>query len=158
MKSVQRVALAALLLCSMALAGDARAPDFAFTSRDGEHVALQDLRGTTVVIDFWGSWCKPCASSAPGLVTLHQKYNGHGVVFLGVAAKDKEERWGRFIDTHKMDWPQYLDRTLAIVHLFHIRAYPTYIVIDRNGMIRGRSTGYGPGTDAWLEKTIEESR
>ena len=40
-------------------------PEFSFTSKDGEYIALEDLAGKTVLLDFWGSWCAPCVASTP---------------------------------------------------------------------------------------------
>jgi peroxiredoxin len=132
------------------------APDFKFTSRDGEYIALEDLSGKTVVLDFWGSWCGPCVESTPGLVKLHKKYAEQGVVFLGVA-RDEEPAWSQYIDKNKMAWPQYLDAGGKIARLFGVQGYPTYIVLDGDGLIRARKSGYGLGTDGWLENEIKKT-
>lgn len=122
MIAAQRLVATGLMLLAVAsadgIAQDGQpgrgAPDFSFTSRGGEHITLDAFKGGTVVLDFCGSWCRPCVTSTPGLVALHEKYARQGVAFVGIAAKDKEDRWGRFIDGHMMDWPQYLDRKLTI--------------------------------------------
>ena len=48
-------------------------PIFHSRHREGEHIALEDLRGKVVVLDFWGTWCPPCVESVPALRSLHKK-------------------------------------------------------------------------------------
>jgi thiol-disulfide isomerase/thioredoxin len=133
------------------------APDFSFTSKQGEFIALEDLKGRTVVLDFWGTWCKPCLMATPGLVKLHKKFVDEGVVFIGVAVRDQEPEWAAYIDKNRMDWPQFLDTNRKIVMPFSVTAYPTYIVIDGDGIVRARKSGYGMDTDSWLEGEIKRT-
>ena len=120
------------------------APDFSFTSKQGEFITLEDLRGKTVVLDFWGTWCKPCLMATPDLFKLNKKFSEQGVVFVGIAVNDQESAWAAYIEKNKMDWPQFFDRTRKIATPFGVVAYPTYIVIDGDGIVRARQSGYGP--------------
>ena len=133
------------------------APDFSLTTKQGEFVTLEDLKGKIVVLDFWGTWCKPCLEATPSLVRLNRKYVEQGVVFLGVAVNDQEENWAAYIDKNKMEWPQYLDKTRKMAVPFNVSSYPTYIVIDREGIVRARKSGYGSDTDSWLEGEIKQA-
>ena len=133
------------------------APDFSFTSKQGEFIALEDLRGKTVVLDCWGTWCKPCLMAMPSLVKLHKKFVDDGVVFIGVAVRDQEAEWAAYIDKNRMDWPQFLDTNRKIVMPFSVNAYPTYIVIDGDGIVRARQSGFGMETDSWLEGEIKRT-
>jgi len=133
------------------------APNFSFTSKQGEFIALEDLKGRTVVLDFWGTWCKPCLMATPGLVKLHKKFADDGVVFIGVAVRDQEPEWAAYIDKNRMDWPQFLDANRKIVMPFSVISYPTYIVIDGDGIIRARKSGYGMETDNWLADEIKKT-
>jgi peroxiredoxin len=75
------------------------APDFAHVDLDGKTVRLSDLRGRTVVIDFWATWCEPCVLQPP---ELNQVWNAHRasgkLVVLGVevggASADEIRAWG----------------------------------------------------------------
>jgi thiol-disulfide isomerase/thioredoxin len=138
-------------------AREAFAPDFTFTSRDGEFVQLEDFKGKVVVLDFWGTWCKPCVMGTPGLITLHKKYAEKGVVFVSVAENDQESAWSAFIEKNKMEWPQFLDKTRKMVPVYNVTGYPTYIVIDGEGIVRARKMGWGPDTDNWLEDEIKQA-
>jgi thiol-disulfide isomerase/thioredoxin len=132
------------------------APEFAFTSREGESFSNEELKGKTVVLDFWGSWCGPCVASMPDMIKLHKKYAEQGVVFLGIA-KDKEQDWSKFLEKHNLDWPQYLDASNRVLRQFAITGYPTYIVLDGEGMVRFRKMGYGRDTDGQIEKAIKDA-
>lgn len=133
------------------------APPFSFTSREGEFITLEDLRGKAVVLDFWGTWCKPCVAATPGLVRLQRKFAEQPVVFISVAENDSEDAWSAYIDKHKMVWPQFLDKTRKMVLPFGVRGYPTYIVIDPEGIVQWRVTGYGDSTDGEVENQIKKA-
>jgi thiol-disulfide isomerase/thioredoxin len=133
------------------------APDFSFTSKQGEFITLEDLRGRTVVLDFWGTWCKPCLMATPALLKLHKKFVDDGVVFIGVAVRDQEPEWAAYIEKTRMEWPQFLDTNRKIVTPFSVNAFPTYIIIDGEGIVRARKSGYGTDTDSWLEGEIKRT-
>jgi peroxiredoxin len=132
------------------------APNFSFTSRAGDFFSLDTLKGKIVVLDFWGSWCGPCVSSVPGMIRLHKQFAEQPVVFLGIA-DDRQRDWERFIDKNKLDWPQYLDESRTVLHQFTITGFPTYIVLDGDGIIRLRKMGYNPGMDRQIEDAIKDA-
>lgn len=133
------------------------APDFSFTSKDGEFIALDDLKGKTILIDFWGTWCKPCVMATPGLVKLQKKFAELPVVFISVAENDQQDQWAAYIEKNNMTWPQFFDKTRKLVAPFGIRGYPTYIVIDGDGIVRWTATGYGSETDLNVENEIKKT-
>jgi thiol-disulfide isomerase/thioredoxin/predicted negative regulator of RcsB-dependent stress response len=134
------------------------APDFSFTSKQGEFITLEDLKGKTVVLDFWGTWCKPCLMATPDIVKLNKKFSEQGVVFIGVAVNDQEAPWAAYVDKNKMDWPQFFDKTRKIATPFGVVAYPTYIVIDGDGIVRARQSGYSQmQTASWIEDQIKRT-
>jgi thiol-disulfide isomerase/thioredoxin len=139
-------------------AREAYAPDFSFTSKDGEFITLDDLKGKTVVLDFWGTWCKPCLMATPDLLKLRKKYAEQPVVFVGIAVRDQEAEWAAYIEKNKMDWPQFLDTSRKIVTPFAVVSYPTYVIIDAEGIVRARKSGYSPSeTQGWLDDEIKKS-
>ena len=118
------------------------APDFSFTSLQGEYISLEDLRGKVVVLDFWGTWCRPCVDSVPSLRSMHKKYSKEpSFVLLGISSDREENVWKEFTEKNKMVWPQYLDQDRRIHNAFGVRAFPTYIVIDHEGIVRFQTIG-----------------
>ncbi len=133
------------------------APDFSITTAEGEHITLEDLRGKVVVLDFWGTWCPPCVESVPSLRTLHKKFSKEpSFVLIGVSTDQEEEVWRSFTTKERMVWPQYWDRERRVVRAFNVRAYPTYIVIDHEGIIRFRSSGTSWERSAFLSDAIKK--
>lgn len=133
------------------------APDFSFTSLQGEYIALDDLKGKVVVLDFWGTWCPPCVESVPELRNLHKRFGKEPTfVLLGISSDHDEAAWKAFTDKNKMIWPQYRDEKRKIQNAFNIRAFPTYIVIDHEGIVRYQSSGFGWGRSAELEDAVKK--
>ena len=118
------------------------APDFTFTSSDGEHISLEDLQGKVVLIDFWGTWCPPCVESVPELRNLHKKYSKEpAFVLIGISSDREDDVWRDFTEKNKMVWPQYRDKDGKILRAFGVRSFPTYVIIDHEGIVRHRSVG-----------------
>lgn len=133
------------------------APDFSFTSSQGEYIALDDLKGKVIVLDFWGTWCPPCVASVPELRNLHKRLSKDAsFTLIGISSDRDQEVWKKFTEENRMIWPQYLDANRKIQNAFNIRAYPTYIVIDHEGIVRYQSSGFGWGRAANLEDAIKK--
>lgn len=133
------------------------APDFSFTSSQGERISLEALRGKVVVLDFWGTWCRPCVDSVPSLRRLHRKYSKDAsFVLIGISSDGDEDTWKRFTDKNKMVWPQYRDRDRRLQRAFGVRAFPTYIVIDHEGIVRFQSVGSGWEESVDLQEAIQQ--
>ncbi len=130
------------------------APDFSFTSLDGEYITLEDLKGKVVMLDFWGTWCPPCVASVPELRNLYKRYSTESsFVLIGISSDYDDAVWRNFTAKNKMIWPQYRDRDRRIAEAFNIRAFPTYIIIDHEGILRFKSSGFG---SANLEDTVRK--
>lgn len=120
------------------------APEFSVTTIRGETVSLNGLAGKFVVLDFWATWCPPCRASVGELKELTRKYPRDRVVLISVSADKEEEKWRDFVAKKEMDWYQYRDPAGTIQRTYGIHAFPTYIVIDTEGIIRQRIVGENP--------------
>ena len=68
------------------------APDFELQSLSGETMRLEDFKGQPVVLNFWATWCQPCAQEHPTLIAGAQRFQPQGVVFLGLLYDDDVDK------------------------------------------------------------------
>lgn len=132
------------LIANPRLARENFAPDFRLTTLQGQDISLQQLRGDIVVLDFWATWCPPCRASVSELKDLTRKYANAKVVLISVSADKDEKAWREFVAKKNMDWPQYRDTNDSVISSFSVHAFPTYLVIDGDGIIKQRITGMNP--------------
>jgi thiol:disulfide interchange protein len=65
-------------------------------------------------------------------------------VLISVSADKDEKAWREFVASKKMDWPQYRDTNESVLRTFAVHSFPTYLVIDGDGIIKQRITGMDP--------------
>jgi len=128
---------------------------FSMTLSDGTSLSLDDLKGKVVLLDFWATWCGPCRSALPSVRSLAERHAGEPFTVVAVSADSDEEAWRRFLDQGKDGWPQYLDSDGTMRQAYGVNAYPTYILIDPEGIIRARITGWRPDVAREVDKALE---
>jgi thiol-disulfide isomerase/thioredoxin len=133
------------------------APDFAFQSHDNQSISNASLHGKVALIDFWGTWCPPCRASVPILKELQKKYNGKAFQLISISSDDDEDVWKTFIQSQHMDWTEYLDSSSTVLEAFKVDSFPTYIVMDKDGVIRFRQSGLSSMTQGDLEEAINKA-
>jgi thiol-disulfide isomerase/thioredoxin len=133
------------------------APDFSITSSEGEDISLDELKGKVVLLDFWGTWCGPCVESVPGLRELNKEFaKESSFVMISVSSDGDENKWKNFVVKEKMVWTQYLDRDRKVQRAFRVDRFPTYILLDAEGVIRYRSSGLSLDKIALLEEAVKK--
>ena len=133
------------------------APDFSFVALEGDTISNSTLRGKVVLLDFWGTWCPPCRASVPTLVNIHKKFSDRPFQIVGVSSDTDEDKWKTFIAANKMTWPEYIDLPGSLQALFEIHEFPTYIVLDRNGVIQMRQSGWDIEIGGQIEDAINKA-
>jgi len=81
------------------------APDFVLADASGKPVRLSELRGKVVLLNFWATWCAPCAAEIPWFIEFQKGYEHAGFATLGVSLD--EDGWSAvkpYIDAHKSDY------------------------------------------------------
>ncbi len=131
---------------------NALAPDVIMTYDDGRVTRLSDLRGKPVLINFWATWCGPCRFEMPEIVKAYERHKGEGLVVLGVNVEEGPQEVKDFAKAFQITFPITLDTRGQVIDAYGVRAMPTSIFIDREGIIRAR--WQGALTDNQLEERL----
>ncbi len=108
-------------------------PDFILTTFDDEQIAIGDLRGQVVVINFWASWCTPCEHEAAIFEQAYQMYKDRGVVFLGVGYADTEREARAYLEKYGITYPNGPDLGTRISQAFRTHGVPETYIVDPDG-------------------------
>lgn len=111
------------------------APDFTFTTFDGQTLSLTDLRGKGVVLNFWASWCNPCREEAVMLEDTWQREKDNGIVFIGLDYLDQEPAAKAYLDEFAISYPSGPDLRSQAARRYGIKGVPETFFIDPQGKI-----------------------
>lgn len=135
------------------------APDVTFQSLDGRPIRLADLRGSVVVLNFWGVWCGPCVQEMPELAAFTRGADARSVhvfaVNSGIGGETPDDI-RRFLRLHGLTIPVVLDPGRSVYRAFGVRGLPTTIIIDPHGIACSRRVGFAAtaGYGEWLAREV----
>jgi cytochrome c biogenesis protein CcmG/thiol:disulfide interchange protein DsbE len=117
----------------------APAPRFSLPRLEGDgNVSLTSLRGKTVVLNFFASWCTPCKREAPILEQLWRQDRSRGLIVLGVDANDSRGDARRFVQVHGLTYPVVFDQNaLVAANRYAVANLPVTYVLNPHGRIVG---------------------
>lgn len=103
----------------------------------GDVSSLDELKGKIVVIDFWATWCHPCLGAVPRNNRLLENYEDEGVAVLGICATAGAAKMEETAEKHGINYPICKDVGKSAEQGWHVRWFPSYFVLDRDGIVRG---------------------
>ncbi|MBI4231864.1 redoxin domain-containing protein [Candidatus Peregrinibacteria bacterium] len=128
-----------------------------------EPLTLAKLKGHVVLLDFWTYCCINCIHVLPDLKYLEHKYKNEPFVVIGVhSAKFENEKDAQniqsAIDRYEIEHPVLVDNSHLLWNAYGIRSWPSFVLIDPEGYVRGVASGEGlraplsQGIDQLLEE------
>ncbi len=126
-----------------------------FTSLDKIKFDLKTAIDKVYVLNFWFINCPPCKKEIPELNEIVKQYKDNSnVVFLAIAL-DGASELKDFLKTMPFDYHIVPDGRYY-AQKYGVTAYPTHVVVGKDGMIKFSTVGLAPNTISWLGKTIKE--
>lgn len=115
------------------------APDFQLQqvneNNELETVRLHDLRGKGVMLNFWGTFCKPCEEEMPYMEKLYPEYKDKGIEIVAVSLDRIELVIDKFIDKYGLTFPIPHDTKGIVMDLYKIGPIPSTFFINPEGVI-----------------------
>ena len=140
------------------------APAFKLQDLDGNEIALADLKGKTVILDFWATWCGPCKMSFPGMQKAVEEYEDNenvAIFFVNTweNGSNREQTVSDFIKDNNYSFHVLMDtpveegsREFEVVSEYGITGIPTKIIIGPEGKINFRKVGYSGNNTKMLQE------
>lgn len=117
------------------------APEFVLPLLAGGEIDLAKLRGKTVILDFWATWCAPCEVQMPILDALWRDEGDGRLMIVGISVDtDPPATVARWIEERGIHYPIAVgDQDLAM--RYGLLGFPSLVFIDPEGRIQVRHTG-----------------
>jgi peroxiredoxin len=128
------------------------APSFQLQDFDGQSVALGNLRGKPLLLNFWATRCPPCRSEMPYIQQVYDEWSGKGLVVLAINIGESSAKVKEFMQSYGLSFPVLLDTNDKVARIYNIRYIPTTFFIDGDGIIQVKIIGAFPN-----EAAIEEN-
>lgn len=121
---------------------------------DGTEDSLSAYRGRVVLIDFWATWCRPCIDVLPELRELVAELPPDRFTLLAISVDQQLETVTTLREREPMPWTNWhagIDSDIA--RAWDVRGFPTYVLVDEQGLILSRTSGLGP----WFTEMLREA-
>ena len=117
------------------------APDLIAAERSGVRIELSALKGKTVLLDFWASWCPPCRADSPSLNKLYQRYGGKDMEIIAIDLAEDRSTVEKYLKEHPSGYPVVLSTENVLPLPYQPNVIPTYVVISPDGTVEGATEG-----------------
>lgn len=133
------------------------APPFTLETPQGVSHSLDDYQGQPVLVFFWASWCSICKSAMPGLEAVYQDLASEGFMILAINTtfQDSLPAAMDYFQAQGFTYTMLLDQEGLVANNYQMRAIPTSILIDRDGIVRDVIIGSGM-SEGFLRARLSE--
>jgi thiol-disulfide isomerase/thioredoxin len=142
---------------AMAVETGGKAPECSLTGiGDAAPYDTKQFQGKVVYVDFWASWCGPCAKSFPFLNQLHAELKDKGLQIIGVNLDENPEDAKAFLGKYPAGFAVAADIDEQCARKFDVKAMPSSYLVDRNGVVRHVHLGFRTGEAGDVRKLVEQ--
>lgn len=136
-----------------------KAPNIQGQNLVGKRFDLKNKQGSYVMLEFWGSWCGPCKADHPELRSWNDRFEKRNISLVGIAMDSNADRVSNYTKEASLEWEQvyfklYGEEFKRITNEYYVTGYPTYFLIDPQGIIMAR--GGLEDLEGDLEKLLRE--
>ncbi|HEX8277761.1 MAG TPA: TlpA disulfide reductase family protein [Segetibacter sp.] len=132
-------------------------PDWRLEVYNGaKTIALSDLKGKVVLLDFWIKNCGACIQSVTHLNELNSKFKNKSFEILSINSYDSKEDISWFCNKHKTNYP-ILIKGKEVAEKYGVSTFPTFFIIDKTGKIIYSKPGYNSAVGAEVEQVIQKA-
>lgn len=116
--------------------------DLVLPDLNGKQVKVSDFRGKWIIVNYWATWCPPCAAEIPELNAFHKKHQASDAVVLGINIEKEDIAYVKeFAADFKISYPILVADDLLSSPYGRITALPTTFIIARDGSLFQKIVG-----------------
>ena len=125
-------------------------PALTLPDLDGDTLALSDLRGRVVVLNFWATWCPPCVNEMTSLQKLHEALADKGLSVVAVSVDERFSDIERFVASFDLTFTILHDEGMKVSRAYQTFKFPETYIIGRDGRLRSKVVGERD----WIEPSV----
>ena len=132
----------ALVVVLLSITFSAVSAEQALSPQQQLEQALLAQTGKVVYIDFWASWCGPCVKSFPWLNKIQEQYKAQGFTVISINVDADKNKANQFLQANPASFAVIFDSKGSLAKHFGIQGMPTSMLINRDGVITYRHSGF----------------
>ncbi|WP_341224420.1 TlpA disulfide reductase family protein [uncultured Arcticibacterium sp.] len=135
------------------------APNFEVNDINATKISSVELRGKSILLVYWASWCLPCIAEIPTLKRIREMFSIEQLEIISITKDETYPPYQRALDKYNMDW-KHVYGSQEIIDMFNVTGIPQIFLIDKNGYVKYSQYGYEESKSEGLinivKKTVEE--
>ncbi|MBW2714435.1 MAG: TlpA family protein disulfide reductase [Deltaproteobacteria bacterium] len=119
----------------------------------GTPLALEQLRGKIVLLNFWATWCEPCKDEMPAMERLYRALAGSDFELVAVSVDEDEAIVDAFVNQLGLSFPILMDPSKEVAIAYQVFRFPESLLVGRDGVVLERYVGPKDwDADAYLDR------